>query len=306
MRRLLQVYKNARRDRWIKRHFGTLSPGSTMVLGGAHPIQVDPSDNRARKILLYDKARGRQHTNQAFWFTACEVFCPTVCVDVGLNYGECLLAGQAPENAKLVGYEANPLLGKYLQATVQSHPARDRITLHFGAVSDETGRELTLAINSKWSGGSYVTDSVGNELDHDYVAVSTLTLDDTLPALNSDDRVLFKVDVEGFEAAVIRGMKNTLSQPSSMVGFVEFNPQMMQQRSSHLEEFWKTLAEHFQVHFCTGTGIARPLHAQTWSDAIAEIDQPHGDLLLLNNPSCPYQQALLERWVEKSIDSRVA
>lgn len=277
-----------------------------MVLGGAHPIQVDPSDNRVRKILLYDKARGRQHTNQAFWFTACEVFCPTVCVDVGLNYGECLLAGQAPQNAKLVGYEANPLLSKYLQATVQAHPAQERIKLHFGAVSDESGRQLTLAINSKWSGGSYVTDGVGNEMDHAYVAVSTLTLDDTLPSLSGDDRLLFKVDVEGFEAAVIRGMRNTLRQPASMVGFVEFNPQMMQQRSSHLEEFWHTLAEHFQIYFCTGTGIARPLHARTWVDAVAEIDQPHGDLLLLNNPNCKYQLDLLARWLEKSSSSKVA
>lgn len=301
MRALHRFYNDVRRNRRIRRAYGILDPTETHVVGGRYPLQVDPSDPRVRKILLYDVARGRQPSNQAFWFLANEILEPSLCVDVGLNYGECLLAGGSHDDARLHGFEANPHLRRFLDKTLANHPMGERIQIHYGAASDTAGEKVTLAVDPQWSGRSYVAGKAGSsDSERDKVEITTLTLDGTLPRPSPTDSMLFKIDVEGYEAAVIRGMHETIEAVGSSVGFMEFNPPMMADRSGGLDRFWDFLATHFEIRLCSRTANARRIISRSWHEAIAEIKRPYGDLILLSDAESEPQRRLLQQWMQRS------
>lgn len=287
----LGVWKTARRDRAIRRAFGTSHPGRLTLPGSDCTLHVDPYDERARKILLYAPLRGRRKPNQAFWRLAVRSFDPTLCADVGLNYGECLLGTRYPEGCRGYGFEANGGLFPYLSKSHAGHAQKDRIELHEAAVSDVDGRELSFVVDERWSGGSHLAAAgeAGNR------TVTTVTLDSVLPRPDAGARVLFKVDVEGFEPAVLRGMDRTLGAAGSALGFVEFDPAMMSERGADVAGYWDWLAARFELFECKRVGEARPLTAAAWPEAEAQIASRHFDLICFRGDAA-LRDRLLSDW----------
>ena len=299
---MLRWLKTRRRDRAIARAFGTPHPDAVTVLGGANPIAVNPRDGRVRKILFYDTARGRRKTNQVFWLDAVAAFEPSLLIDIGLNYGECLFSPTYPPTARLHGFEANPALLPYLRASLAGHPNADAITLHHNAVSDATGQTLRLAVDADWSGTSHLVDAASR----DAVAVVSVRVDDAIPRPSSDDRLLFKIDIEGFEPPAIDGMLGTLRAAGSTLGFLEFSPELMASRGQDVPAFYARLAREFTLYACGKTGEATPLDAATFDALPESLRTSHCDLILVGGDRCEHADRFLTRWTQRAAAKRAA
>ena len=292
---VLNWIKSQRRDRVINRCFGQTHPTHVRVLESEHDLTIDPHDGRVRKILLYDTARGRRKTNQVFWLDAAAAFAPTIALDIGLNYGECLFAPRYPAGTKLHGFEANPGLMRYVDQTREYHPNASDIRLHQAAVSDVSGQTVHLAVNNQWSGSSHLA----NADDGETVAVQSIRIDDAIDRPSAADRLLFKVDVEGFEPPVLRGMTETLAAAGASLGFVEFSPSLMTERGHDVAAYWEQLCESFAVFLCTHTGDAQPLPKQRWSDLAATHTFAHADLILVGGDAAA-SDAFLTTWTARA------
>ena len=291
IRPLLNVYKNRRRQRVIRRAFGQCDPHWVTVIGGANALRVDPEDNRVRKILLYNIARGRAKTNQVFWQDAAAAMEPTVVLDIGLNYGECLFTPTYPAGAQLHGFEANPSLIPYLNETIAAHPNRDAITLYGNAVSDASGQTLHLAISQQSSGISHLTGAAASNT----VAVQSVRIDDIIARPTASDRLLVKLDIEGAEPLALAGMPDTLAAAGTTMVFMEFSAEMLADRGHDVPAFWALLCERFTIHVCSRTGEATPLAACDWADVPRSLKSTHCDLILTIGDD-PRIDTFLTRW----------
>lgn len=291
---LSEAWKTFHRNRKIKRHYGELNPTHASVIGGSIPIRVDPADGRARKKLLLDSIRGRDSSNHHFWFTMLERYKPTVCIDIGLNYGECLLAGRLPDDSHGYGFEANANLKPFIDETLQAHPDADRLHLCFSPVADKAGDEVTLWIDPEWSGKSTVAGHGNDALVP--VKTTTVTVDGQVPRPVADDRLLFKIDIEGFEPVAFRGMQETIATAGRVVGFSEFGPMDLQSKGVDLDAYWAFLAERFSIYSCCGIGDAVPISTSNWAQASGVIGGKHGDLILLKGFSKSEEQQLVVQW----------
>ena len=289
---MLKWMKSRRRDRVIRRRFGTTHPRQVRVLAGDHDLAIDPDDGRVRKILLYDTARGRRKTNQVFWLEAVAALQPTIAIDVGLNYGECLFSAHYPSDVVLHGFEANPSLLPYLRQTCSGHPSDDMVTVHANAVSDVTGETVHLSVDAAWSGSSHLTSTPGCST----VAIKSVRLDDAVARPSKSDRVLLKVDVEGFEPPVLRGTSETIAAAGTVLGFVEFSPELMHTRGHDVDAYWDALREQFTIYLCTETGEARPIPSAPWSHVSQTIRQPHCDLILVAGERCEELEQFFKAW----------
>lgn len=296
---MLKWLKTQKRRRVIRGTFGTTHPETVRIIEGEHALHVDPRDERATKILLYDTARGRRRANQAFWFEAVAAFEPTIALDIGLNYGECLLSIAHPGVRELHGFEANPALMPFIDRTVAGHPDRERITIHNRAVSSESGQTVHLAVNENWSGGSHLAETG--------VAVETVAIDEAVEVCMSD-RLLFKIDVEGFEPPVVDGMLASLDSAASSLGFVEFSADLMAGRGQDVAAYWEVLRSRFAIAVCDGIGEAKPLADEPWERQPLHRQRRHCDLILVGkaNADCAYAARFLDGWRSRTIARRAA
>lgn len=178
-------------------------------------IYVDPSDGRGRSLI---EAAGNfnPHTLST-WHRLLSEQDWTHVIDVGANYGEMLVNGSIPAEAKLIAIEPNPTIRPYLERTLsEAGIAADIMDV---ALSDQNG-EAALLVDTDWSG----TTRLAPADDASAIPVQTSTLDAILRSLDaapSSMRIVLKVDVEGSEAAVLKGGLSTLSSLGDFAALVE-------------------------------------------------------------------------------------
>jgi FkbM family methyltransferase len=178
-------------------------------------IYIDPSDGRGRSLVA---AGGNlnPHTMAAWrWLLSEQAW--THIIDVGANYGEMLVHGDLPAGARLVAVEPNPAIRAYLKRTLDE--AGLTVEIVDVALSDTNG-EAALFIDTDWSGTSRLTRSG----DKGTLSVRTTTLDAILRdigAAPSSMRIALKVDVEGHEASVLRGLMSLLPVFEDFAALVE-------------------------------------------------------------------------------------
>ena len=290
------AFKQFRRDRVIRRAYGTRDPQLVTLPQTGRTLRVNPADRRVRKVLLYDPLRGRTKTNQSWWQTAAAAFAPTLAIDVGLNYGECLLGTDYPPGCRCHGFEANAALLPYLSESLAGHPQRESIRVHEAAVAAEAGLKLSFVIDQQWSGRSHLAAaSDDRSAGVEARTVTTTTLDASVPRPTASDRVLFKIDVEGFEPDVLAGGLSTLCGDAPSLGFVEFDPEVHEKRGFDVADYWGVLADRFRVYRCARTGEATPITAADWSAARGQIASRHCDLILEQGDS-EFHRAALHAW----------
>lgn len=174
-------------------------------------IHVDPTDPRAHVL---SRKGGAVDTNAVrAWRKIIDEVQPNVVVDVGANYGEVTFSTFYPRGTEVHLIEANPRLLPYLRRTAVPWDAM----VHEGAASDAPGR-VALSISRRSSGLSSLEKRSGSDVA---IEVESFRLDDLLPQISG--RAAIKIDVEGHEAAVLRGMTEMLDRLEDVLLLVEVN-----------------------------------------------------------------------------------
>jgi FkbM family methyltransferase len=184
-------------------HRSALRRRSGMIRNDAGiTLHANPDDERG---VLLAMTHGRlDRAAVVAWRRLARELKPDVALDVGANYGEVAFSTTYEGLRELHLVEPNPAILPWLRKTVTgvSHwPCA--IHLHEGAASNKAAT-LSLDAPAKYSGTMRVRAGGGGG-----TAVRGFRLDEEI-ALRDGDRLLFRVDVEGFELPVLEGMAGLL------------------------------------------------------------------------------------------------
>jgi FkbM family methyltransferase len=137
-----------------------------------------------------------------------------VVADIGANVGEfTLLAAETAKRGHVHSFEPCPLIRPYLQMTLHMNNVQN-VTVHEQAASDFNG-EIALRFGSRTAKST--TDTHASQEFVASVDVPAAIGDDVLEKHLEGRLDFVKIDVEGAEAAVLRGLRRTLEQFSPIV-----------------------------------------------------------------------------------------
>lgn len=222
-------YRSGARDLRIRSHGVKLKLNGNRVINGAgHTLFVDPSDNRAR---LLSRCKGAFDANAVrLWNRLCDACRPSIVVDIGGNYGEVVLARTYPDADQVHVVEANPRVCSYLQRSLEALP-NSVITLHKVAASDRSGT-ATFHVPSESSGLASLVPEVGGK----EITVSVVRLDELI-MVPAGARLVFKIDVEGHERAVLEGAAGWFTTSATWAGMCEAEHLSLEDAAYLLDSF---------------------------------------------------------------------
>ena len=175
---------------------------------------------------------------------------------------------RATGSPHVLAYEPSPANFRLLQMNLALNDLRHVVTVN-SALGDHGGsvRFTEKRINS---GNSPVCRARGA------IDVPLDTLDSRIPA-DWTQIDLIVMDIEGSEAAAMRGARATLARTRYL--YVEFAPEQLREQSSNAAEFVAEAARHFQSAYIFGTPV-RFLGPAQFADYLCACERQRG--LLLN------------------------
>lgn len=310
IRQAARQFKSWRLRRIVKKKLGTAYPESVQLADSPNRLYVDPHDRRAYNILIAGPLRNRVPRVQPFWREACSMTSPRMAIDVGVNYGECLFGPTYAADTEVHGFEANPALMPFIQKSRAEHPHANRIEVHLGLMAEEPGPPTTFYIDREWSGGSSAVAGLRPAEPGRFEAmqVPVSSIDATIGGRPAQfGSLVFKIDVEGFEFRVLKGMTQTLAAATWSLGLLEFDPTLMRQAGDDLEQYWKFLSSRFRIYAFDGGRIAREVDHNWWAD-ITRTDrgEVHTDLIVVGGQPNEAVEAFLARWTMTRVMNRAA
>jgi FkbM family methyltransferase len=241
--RLLRMYKRFRPDRFA-------------LAGSDHTIFVDPEEPRGRALLL---GRGAgQPAVKKVWCWALDTLDPDAVIDVGANYGEFLFLPTYSPGARVIGIEANPTLLPYLERSRSTHPNRSQIELHSALAGRASEGCADFYLDRRWSGRS-------SALLHETIraplrtSVPRLAIDSLFAVEERPLRLVFKIDVEGYEPEVFAGMTNMLNATEEAIGILECNEQFLRRLGTSRAAFLRNLRTVGDLHLVRHDATLEPL-----------------------------------------------
>ena len=218
--------------------------GSVVVLN-----QRDPVVSGALALGVYEKAetaffRKARHPNMTF-------------LDIGANIGYfSALALEVLQNGRIIALEPDPENFRFLQRTIAANPARNVICVN-KAAADRNGM-LTLHTSASNRGDNRL---YSNDLSEGSVQVEICTIDSLLQSLDVPPIIDFiKIDVQGFEGHVFKGMQDTLRRSPNLTLLSEFWPFGLRSAGSNPEDVLNELeAAGLTLHELTSHGALNPL-----------------------------------------------
>jgi FkbM family methyltransferase len=239
------------------RKYKRFRPQRLRLPGSGNMMFVDPNESRGRAILR-GFATGQPGLKR-LWHNAVVGLRPTLVLDIGLNYGEFLFGETYDEHARLIGIEANAGLQRWIERSRIAHPNSRQIEIIYALASDQPGERSTFYIDRDWSGRSsaLLSDGSPGVERREIPSISVDSLLEDRPIEN--DRLLFKIDVEGFEPLVLRGMRQVIRRAAAAVGFTELNSRFLRRLDVDIDDFLGSLAAAFQVYALDRSDRAFPL-----------------------------------------------
>lgn len=216
-----------------------------VTLPSSTTIFVDSNENRGKALLLNEGITQRRLSY--FWDKAVKSYSPRLVIDVGVNYGECIFSTVYPDYSTILGIEPNHYLLKYIQMSKEVHPNKDQIKIIPALASNEIEEDKDFYIDRHWSGTSSASYMPSHHMI-EKAPVRAITIDSLFPEDCSYTTLLFKVDVEGYEAYVLEGMKKLLANCQSVIGFMEFNSEYIRKSGVNPGEFLANLKKDFSIY----------------------------------------------------------
>ncbi|KKI94161.1 hypothetical protein WQ54_01080 [Bacillus sp. SA1-12] len=216
-----------------------------IILPSSHILFVNSEENRGRALLISNGMTQKRLTT--FWKRAVDKFNPDLIIDVGVNYGECIFSATYPFNTRVYGIEANRHLVKYINKSRDVHPNKSQITIINALASDIDDEEKLFYVDKHWSG----TSSASYMPSHNMIekeSVRSITINSLCKKDLSFKTLLFKVDVEGYEASVLKGMIDLFKMRGAAIGFVEFNSEYMEKVGMEIDKFLTFLHTYFTIY----------------------------------------------------------
>jgi len=142
-------------------------------------------------------------------------------LDIGANVGyyTALALSRTEGQSRVVAIEPDPENFSYLQKTVLANGGTNTTCVH-KAAADKAGI-MTLYVCADNRGDNRLYD---NELRSGTCTVDVVTVDELLKSLSLESVDYIKMDVQGYEAHVLRGMQRTLGGSHPLVLVMEFWP----------------------------------------------------------------------------------
>ena len=272
-------------DLRVKHRYGTLTPSAIQLPGCDYMLEIDVQDKRARKILVRDGIRGKLTKAARLWRELNNSFGPETLVDVGLNYGECLMGTTYPKAAGLFGFEANPRVFECASRSKLNHPNQAQLNLFNILIAEAAGPEQSLYVDPTWSGtATAIAGLIRSQTVTEY-KIAVNSLDHLIPeAAVTGKRLLFKVDIEGYEPKALQGVAKSIGLASEVVGLIEFDTRFLGKANTNPNEFLADLDTVFNIFSC---GDRKQVKLQS-VHSIADLppagkgsDRQHTDLLLI-------------------------
>ncbi|MBE4907624.1 FkbM family methyltransferase [Bacillus luteolus] len=230
-------------------HFEKLP--SSIKLPSSFDLHINPEENRGRALLIRNGLI--QEGLARFWVSSVHSFSPTIVLDVGVNYGEYLFTVKYPKSTKIYGIEANEQLLNYIDKSLENHPNKSQFNIIHAFATNREQQTHPFYIDKNWSG-----TSSGNAFNFEKVekkVVPTITVDSLLKEANlKKERILFKIDVEGYEALVLEGMEHTIKNSKHLLGIIEFDSIYLQKAGTNLHLFLNKLDTNFYVYLFNKDG----------------------------------------------------
>lgn len=163
-------------------------------------------------------------------------------VDVGAHIGiyTLLASSLVGGNGRVFSFEPTPAIHSLLCDNVNRTAYRHLVSIHQNAVSDRHGARVSFAVatDSTRNSSLYFDAGAGGQK---IIEVETVALDRAIPAEQRVDVV--KIDAEGAEPAVIRGMKRILESNPGIVLFMEYAPEHIRRAGESAEAMLRQLSE---------------------------------------------------------------
>ncbi len=267
---------------WFR--YRTFKPDAVYLPGCSNLLSIDPEDQRAYRLLVRDVARGKITRSAKLWRCFNSHLNPQVLVDVGLNYGECLFGATYAPDAQLFGFEANPKVFAYGCRSRDNHPSKDRITLTNALISDRLGPPQDLFVDPSFSGTASAIGGIHSSRDFIKYTVPVSTIDQVIPAETAKGkRLLFKMDIEGYEQKALHGFQRTINEASEAVGLMEFDTRFLTLGGTDPEAFLAELKTTFHVFFAINkkARVLREAHIKDFPEGRFHPGERHTDLILI-------------------------
>lgn len=148
-------------------------------------------------------------------------------VDCGANVGVFTLAAamRVGPKGRVITFEPDPRSLSLLRRNLERHRVLERVEIHAQAVGGISGQQMfNLYENDVVSGFGFAPEIFSPGALVEKILVEVVTLDESL-----DMRVdIIKVDVEGFEPAVLRGADRLLAGSDAPTLIIELNPAVLE------------------------------------------------------------------------------
>lgn len=225
---------------------GTLKPERSLLPILGNPLYADWNEPRGKAILV-GNAKG-QSSIKKLWRQIVVQYEPDVIIDCGANYGEIVYYSDYKKGSRVFAIEADQRLMPFLEKSRAHHPNAEDISLLNAFVSESASDEIDFFVDKDWSGRSSAFQNYRmNEESLLKTKVKTISIDSLLKN-ERDFRLLFKIDVEGYEPFVMNGMKETLERCRSAIGIVEYNNKFIQKVGLTSSQYFNELETKFSIY----------------------------------------------------------
>lgn len=181
------------------------------------PILVDPADVGLSRTLAADGY-------WEMWLTEAleTVLRPgMVAIDIGANVGyfTLLMASRVGAGGRVFAFEPNPPIGDLLLESARRAGLADRITVRRDPLWDADGEQSVLKVPEAEPKNAHLVTHAGEDVPG--IRMTSRRLDGYRDLLDAD---VIKIDVEGAEERIWRGMSGLLARKRALTVFLEFSP----------------------------------------------------------------------------------